>query len=99
MDLENKSLRIQAFWLSLALAVQLFILVPGNLYFGNVEEFVTPMAALGRAYSIPAALLILLVIDLGLIIPSRKTHLYVAHRGNPDDLGASKFTGMGSWSS
>lgn len=72
------SRKMNPFWLSLALAIQVFILVPGNLYLGNMNEFVTLLTALARAYAIPAVYLILITTGFSLIVPARKTYLYVA---------------------
>ncbi len=57
--------------IAIAFSIQLFVLLPGTIYIGNLVEFITPPASISMLLLIPMLLSIMTIFATGMLLPSK----------------------------
>jgi len=79
---DKKKPVISGVLLAAALGVNVFLFTPALIYFANGNEFVTPIAQLFGGWAIPAIATLLLVMVIGLALPTRWYRPYLVMVAN-----------------
>ena len=64
--------------IAIALSLQLFVLLPGTIYIGNLVEFITPPGAIIMLLLIPMLLLIAIIFVTGMLLTSKSHTRFIS---------------------